>query len=883
MDLLAPFTSTLQLDTATPPPEKSPIRTFTRLARAAPLDGNLLLSPCPLSAPPRTTTNTASLSSPSKPAVMRFHRSTPSTPVGAFGGDTHDFLGHVRGCEPQKTAATAVPVRTQFTAHRHVDRDKIDLLSPLHEPPALAISPPHYSTVASASVPAPAPVPSSSSISPSSSLCSPLDSLFLPLSPSPSPSPTSASTSPYKPTFTRISKPRNFHAINTALVMDQSSDNNEHASSSSINKMDGHEPGHLCENSTSTNTSANILSIDTDHGNNHSRRGASFCRASFNPLMTTTPSSTTSSTCPSLTFSRSGSDSSLISPSLSLSSPLDPIELLKEPERVSVTGSAHGRTSSTSSSSSSSSLSSTSSLTSPAMSPPQLSPTITSCSESSSPPRYTLLPSLDYDWWRERDGLAAPPTPSSTLSNSTGSHHLSPYSHQFYSLNSAKKKGSFESLTDEGSLFSDNRNRGRVKEEGDGEDDDVGVEEDYYTNSGVIAPGPAFQTFTRAGGVGTRTGAGAGTGAGTGTRNRTGTRTQAGASSILELEKVNKYAKHGLLLLSGSEEEDEASDHSSEPEEEEDDDGVEDDDEASSSSCSSRSPTRQGFYKVKPKNSFYRARFPAPPPSLTSVHSNNNNNVKSFSKCSAQPPPPTMSSAHYECEPSPQDFLGEADLPYPLPSTLQERQARQRKRAEQLKQLEIREEREAREMNWRRLFRRRGASFSAGISLSSSTTNSSPPAAPTTSRPASMSFMSPRPPMCPSGGSCGPMSPSRGLIKRCPSSPAKKSGGLIDLSLNNAGMNDSSSSNNNNSNNSATTNSRRSKNCVGFDMRRTKVFEYDANAELDKSLSLSSSSSSSSSPPSSGDEEEEIEEDDGKTCAEDYYGLPVQVPNLKCL
>ncbi|KAF9101256.1 hypothetical protein BGX27_011552 [Mortierella sp. AM989] len=67
-------------------------------------------------------------------------------------------------------------------------------------------------------------------------------------------------------------------------------------------------------------------------------------------------------------------------------------------------------------------------------------------------------------------------------------------------------------------------------------------------------------------------------------------------------------------------------------------------------------------------------------------------------------------------EPSPQDFLGEADLPFPLPSTLQERQARQRKRAEQLRQLKIHEEREARENKCQ--VRRRGASFCEGMPTS---------------------------------------------------------------------------------------------------------------------------------------------------------------------
>ncbi|KAG0082590.1 hypothetical protein BGZ93_002355 [Podila epicladia] len=251
------------------------------------------------------------------------------------------------------------------------------------------------------------------------------------------------------------------------------------------------------------------------------------------------------------------------------------------------------------------------------------------------------------------------------------------------------------------------------------------------------------------------------------------------------------------LLLSGSEEEDETSEHSTDP-----DDGI-----LSSSSCSS-SPPRHGFYQIKPKTTFHRPRFPAPPPALTGF--------SAISKSIA-------SATSTTCEPSPQDFLGEADLPYPLPSTLQERQARQRKRAEQLKQLQIREEREARLSENRRRMRRRGASFSTGVSTT-------PPPAPTTSRPASMSFVTP----CISRPTPSP--PNQ--IRRSPSSPIKKSLG-----------------------------SGRSKNCVGFDLRRTKVFEYDASEELDKS----------SSPQSSGDEgveEEEVEDDDEEGHEDDYYGLP---------
>lgn len=75
---------------------------------------------------------------------------------------------------------------------------------------------------------------------------------------------------------------------------------------------------------------------------------------------------------------------------------------------------------------------------------------------------------------------------------------------------------------------------------------------------------------------------------------------------------------------------------------------------------------------------------------------------------------------------------------------------------------------------------------------------------------------------------------SPSLLKRSPSSPAKKSG----------------------------LGSGRPKNCVGFDLRRTKVFEYDASEEVDKS----------SSPLSSGDEgveEEEVEDDDDDEEEED--------------
>ncbi|KAF9082760.1 hypothetical protein BGX23_012100 [Mortierella sp. AD031] len=105
--------------------------------------------------------------------------------------------------------------------------------------------------------------------------------------------------------------------------------------------------------------------------------------------------------------------------------------------------------------------------------------------------------------------------------------------------------------------------------------------------------------------------------------------------------------------------------------------------------------------------SLARARAPSPPCVVTGFCSISKTPIKSSG------------------EPSPQDFLGEADLPYPLPSTLHDRQTRQRKRAEQLRQLKIREECEARENNntnnRRKGIRRRGASFSAGMMYSPAT------------------------------------------------------------------------------------------------------------------------------------------------------------------
>ncbi|KAG0002212.1 hypothetical protein BGZ65_002828, partial [Modicella reniformis] len=158
-------------------------------------------------------------------------------------------------------------------------------------------------------------------------------------------------------------------------------------------------------------------------------------------------------------------------------------------------------------------------------------------------------------------------------------------------------------------------------------------------------------------------------------------------------------------------------------------------------------PIQHGFQRIKPKSFFQsRTRF-----------------------CSISGDPP-----------SPQDFFGEADLPYPLPSTLQERQARQQKRAEQLRQLKIREEREAPEN--RRRVRRRGASFSAGMYSDFATPQSSP--TPSLSNP--------------------PLSLSRSLSSVSPSTWLGQNRSLVKGNIT----------------------SRRSRRCVGFDLRKTKVIEY---------------------------------------------------------
>ncbi|KAG0350372.1 hypothetical protein BGZ54_003872 [Gamsiella multidivaricata] len=215
-------------------------------------------------------------------------------------------------------------------------------------------------------------------------------------------------------------------------------------------------------------------------------------------------------------------------------------------------------------------------------------------------------------------------------------------------------------------------------------------------------------------------------------------------------------------------------------------------------------PKKQGFQQVSKPKAFFqpKTREPSPPPVLTGF-------------CSIKDLGPIKASG----EPSPQDFLGEADLPYPLPTSLQERQTRQRKRAEQLRQLKIREEGEARE-NWRRV-RRRRASFTGGIgmhsSLSSSPMSTVSPAVMGASLPTrslSMSLSSSpsfsrslsRLPLVSLSSPLSTKTNSHprlgNQLKRCPSSPVK----------------------------SAT--ARKPRRCVGFDLRRTKVFEYEAGEEV---------------------------------------------------
>ncbi|KAG0049771.1 hypothetical protein BGZ83_005419 [Gryganskiella cystojenkinii] len=253
----------------------------------------------------------------------------------------------------------------------------------------------------------------------------------------------------------------------------------------------------------------------------------------------------------------------------------------------------------------------------------------------------------------------------------------------------------------------------------------------------------------------------------------------------------------------------------------------------------------RGFEQVKPKPNTTLSNRTTRTPSPPSV----NTGFCSIS-CRAGSGSGSINSAcsMTSGEPSPQDFLGEADLPYPLPSTLQERQARQRKRAEQLRQLKLREEREEARENWRRI-RRRGASFTAGVSCSSisgsssSSLSSSPSAiggfsASSNSRPLSLSLSS-----------------SSSWVNNNASSPCRKAlgtaatgGAGMALSLDRKGEQNhlKRSPSSPTKGNASSAKARR---CVRFDLKRTKVFEYDVH-EWTPCSTASTPASSSSTPES---------------------------------
>ncbi|KAF9405758.1 hypothetical protein BGZ94_003387 [Podila epigama] len=860
-DYLAPYAG-LQLDSPlpllTPTQEKKPIRTFSRLAKTIPTNNNTLLTttnsassslltpvtpmtpltplmpltpvtPVTLLTPP--TTAATSPSSAKSPA--RFFRSSPVTPVDTAPID--DFLGQLpvlsslaldlpspkpnvekESQEQQQQQQQQQEQQEQqdqkkrqhsptllhsslFTAHQRLDRHTIDLDSPLfhpsdadastvakhssHSPLTLTITP--VPSPASAS----APVPITVAIAPPS-----------PLSPAPS------TTTVLKPTFTRITKPHSFNAINTT------------ASALHINDRT------RLDDLSSTNTTPSS-----------SIGYSGFHKASPNPLLT--PSSSTSSLCPSLVFSRSSSNDSLLTP---LSAPIKSMEAhgcLSELPLAPLSDLSMSSTMSTTMTSTSPSPS----VVSPTLSASTLSPTTTSvCSESSlssSPPSQFSLMSLDYDWWQESNqdstsvtmavmtseqksplSLSTPPL-SENVMNSAASPRPP---HHFYSLNSARKCAA-EVCADKRDLALVDTDMSDIHEQARRDTlDPLGDNAMHAsTPKGQVSDSLQVETLKGTQPIGYSKVA---TTAAAAAAAATTTATTATATHL-----PRPYCAHGEFdLCLCSEEEGSASEHSTDPE-----DGMH-----SSSSCSS-SPPRQGFYKVRPKSNFHRARFPSPPPALTGISTTTYKDLDSASV--------STGTGFGSCEASPQDFLGEADLPYPLPSTLQERQARQRKRAEQLKQLKIREEREARE-NGRRI-RRRGASFSAGVSLATS------PSVPTTTRPASMTLgmrasqsQSQSTHTHPSLSFSLPWNLGLDLdstgngkpgIQRSPSSPAR-TGGLC------SGTGSGQT---------------RKKNCVGFDLRRTKIFEYDASEEVDKALSSSGSSGDEGVGEEEGEDEDEDEED----------------------
>ncbi|KAK3828175.1 MAG: hypothetical protein J3Q66DRAFT_321991 [Benniella sp.] len=189
---------------------------------------------------------------------------------------------------------------------------------------------------------------------------------------------------------------------------------------------------------------------------------------------------------------------------------------------------------------------------------------------------------------------------------------------------------------------------------------------------------------------------------------------------------------------------------------------------------------QHGFHRIKPRTYIQsRTRFSALPPVFTGF-------------CSISQTPIATSG-----EPSPQDFLGEADVPYPLPSTLQERQARQQKRAEQLRQLKIHEEREALE-SCRRIQRRR-ASYSTGMDSPLTAPHSPPSLALSTPVPMSRSLSAPETATLSNQKQELPQSltvPAADPLKRSSSSPINMA-------------------------------SRKSRHCVRFDLRKTRILEYE--------------------------------------------------------
>ncbi|KAH7032277.1 hypothetical protein BKA57DRAFT_510862 [Linnemannia elongata] len=280
--------------------------------------------------------------------------------------------------------------------------------------------------------------------------------------------------------------------------------------------------------------------------------------------------------------------------------------------------------------------------------------------------------------------------------------------------------------------------------------------------------------------------------------------------------------------------------------------------------------TPAGTVKTTPSTrktySLARARVPPPPCVITGF-------------CSISKTPIKPSG-----EPSPQDFLGEADLPYPLPSTLHDRQTRQRKRAEQLRQLKIREECEAQEKtdyinnNRRRAIRRRVNSYSAGMMYSPASSSASTSLTPhhSLSPPSSSSNSSSLTPNSPAVFSDSPRMHSQSQqssttcfrspawhqqrlslnqhLKRSPSSPTRGSISANNLHL----LNRHSTCNIGQSSkdklamlSELSTPLSRPRRKVAFDLENIQVFEYDISGGDDWSPLSDSGPSSPTVPPAS--------------------------------